>query len=370
MELFKYNSPDTFLGGEAINGYDAVAWTERYRESGTFEITARLSSGLKDFLPEGTLISHTKTLDIMMVEDHQIKEESDTDPILVITGRDLDAILEQRIVGQNWNWASPPASLAVSEYILAANFTWIQAAALIDAHIKTGTVITAGDAIPLLEAGHSVSGTGDSEARTLARGDVLKHLIELLAYDDLGCRVLRRHSFSGLPGSSSVTTLLIHDGDDKRSTVIFSSKNGDIDSADYLWSIKRMKNAALVTGTYVEQMVPGSSTGRNKRVMHVDGTDLDGHLEVTPTGGTLTTIRSKMTVRGNQALAAQKRIALSRIDVSSTPTYEYRRDYNIGDLVSVDSSYGVINTMRVVEHVEIVDETGESSQPTLEMIEA
>lgn len=369
MELFRYNSPDTFLGGEAINGYDSVAWTERYREPGTFEIVAKLSSGLKDFLPEGTLISHTKTLDIMIVENHQIVEETDADPILTITGRDLDSILEQRVVGQNWNWASPPASIAVSEYILAANFTWIQAAALIDAHVKTGTVITAGDAIPLVQAGHSVAGTGVSEARTLARKDVLSHLMDILAINDLGCRVLRRHAFSGFPGSASVTTLYVHDGDDKRNSVIFSTKNGDIDSADYLWSIKSMKNAALVSGKFIETMIAGASTGRNKRVMLVDGTSIDGHLEVTPTGGTLTTIRTRMTTLGNQALSAQKRLALSRIDISSTPTYEFRRDYNIGDLVSVDSSYGPVSTMRVIEHVEIVDETGESSHPTLEIIE-
>lgn len=369
MDLFKYNSPDTFLGGQAINGYDTVAWTERYREPGSFEISCKLSSGLKDFLPEGSLISHVRTLDIMTVENHQIIEEVDVDPTLVITGRDLDSTLEQRIVGQNWNWASPPASIEVSTYVLPANFTWIQAVELIDEHIKTGTVIMAGDAIPLVQGGHSVAGTGVSEARPLGRGDVLKHLVDILAIDDLGCRVLRRHAFSGLPGSSSVTTLYIHDGDDKRNSVIFSTKNGDIDSADYLWSIKSMKTSALVSGKFVETMVHGAETGRDRRVMLVDGSDLDGHLEAIPTGGALTAIRTAMTTRGNQALKAQKRLALSRIDVSSTPTYEFRKDYNIGDLVSVDSSYGLVSAMRVVEHVEIVDENGESSHPTLEIID-
>jgi len=370
MELFKYNSASTFLGGEAINGYDSVAWTERYREPGDFEIVAKLSSGLRDFLPEGTLISHTKTLDVMMVENHQIKEDTDLDPTLTITGRSFQCIAEQRIVGQNWNWASPPASLAVSAYVLGANFTWIQAAELLNEHLETGTVIMSGDAVPLVSADHSVSGTGESEERTLARGTVLKHLLEILEIDDLGCRVLRRNNFSSLPGSNTETIFLIHDGDDKRKNIIFSTKNGDIDSADYLWSMKRMKTSALVTGKFVETMVHGAETGLSRRVMLVDGGDLDGHLETIPTGGTLTAIRAQMTIRGNQALSAQKRLALSRIDVSSTPTYEFRRDYNMGDLVSVDSSYGPLTTTRVVEHVEIVDEIGESAHPTLEILEA
>lgn len=370
MDLFKFDTPDIFRGGSAVNGWDSVAWTERYRDPGEFEINARLSSGLKDTIPIGTFISHSKTLDVMMVENHQISEEHDQDPTIKITGRDLSAILEQRIVGQNWNWASPPASLEVSQYELGANFTWIQAVELINEHIQTGVVVMSGDAIPTLIGAHSVSGTGVSEARTLARGDVLTRLIEILEIDDLGCRVIRRHSFPGLPGSSSNTTLLIHDGDNVASTVIFSARNGDIDEAEYLWSIKRYKTSALVSGKFVETMVHGPETGSNRRVMLVDGSDIDGHHELIPTGGTLTSIRTAMTTRGNQALKAQKRISLSRIDISGSPTYEYRKDYNIGDFVSVDSSYGPIGIMRVVEHVEIEDETGHSAHPTLEIIEA
>lgn len=369
MELFKYNAPDTFENAEAVNDWDSVSWVERYRDPGDFEIVAKLSTGLKDVLPIGTLISHTKTLDVMIVENHQISEETDVDPKLTITGRSLQTILDQRVVGQNWNWASPPASLAESEYTLAADYTWIQAALLINQHIKTGTVIMADDAIPSLVGAHSVSGTGVSEARTLKRGSVLSRLLDILEVDDLGCRVIRRHNFPGYPNAGANTTLLIHDGDDKRNSVIFSVKNGDIDSADYLWSIKKLKTSALVTGKFVETMVHGPETGRDRRVMLVDGTDLDGYLEEIPTGTDLTNIRAAMTVRGNQALKAQRQLALSRIDISATPTYEYRRDYNMGDLVSVDSSYGPVATMRVVEYVEIVDESGESSHPTLEILE-
>lgn len=370
MELFKYNNPDDYVGGQPINNWDSVAWTERYQTPGSFEINAKLSSGLRTFLPVGSFISHIRTLDIMMVEDHQISEDTDTDPEIKITGRSLQAILDQRVVGQNWNWAVPPASLAVSQYVLAAQVTWLQATTLINDHIKTGTVLTAGDAIPNLEALNDVSLTGTvSEQRTIARGEVLTRLHELLDIDNIGVRVIRRHNFPGLPSSGTTTKLLIHDGADKRSKVIFSPKNGDIDAADYLWSLRNYKTAALVSGKFVEQMVAGSFTGRNKRVMLVDGQDIDGHYETTPTGGTLTTVRNAMTVRGNQALKAQRKLELSKVDISSTPTYRYRVDYDIGDLVSVETSFGSIAPMRVVEHVEVMDENGESSYPTLEFLE-
>jgi hypothetical protein len=369
MDLFKYNDSAAFQGGQPIVGWDSVAWTERYREPGEFELVGKLSSGLKDQLPIGTFVSHIRTMDMMLVENHQISEENDEDPEITITGRSLQAILEQRIVGQNWNWASPPASLEVSQYVLSAANTWLQAIELINEHVKTGTVIMAGDAIPLLEAAHAMTGSGTSEARTINRGTVLERLQEILEIDDLGCRVIRRHNFTGPPASTGKTTLLIHDGENKSDVVSFSSRNGDIDAADYLWSIKKYKTSALVSGKFVETMVHGAETGSERRVMLVDGSDLDGHLEAIPTGSALTTIRTAMTTRGNQALKAQKRISLSRIDISPSPTYEYRRDYNIGDFVSVHSSYGPVGTMRVVEHVEIEDENGQSAHPTLEIIE-
>lgn len=109
MDLFKYKDISSFSDGESINGWESISWIERYRDPGAFELKARLSSGLKDFLPIGTVISHAKTLEIMIVENHEVIEDVDEDPSLKITGRSFDSYLEQRVVGANQNWASPPA---------------------------------------------------------------------------------------------------------------------------------------------------------------------------------------------------------------------------------------------------------------------
>jgi hypothetical protein len=45
--------------------------------------------------------------------------------------------------------------------------------------------------------------------------------------------------------------------------------------------------------------------------------------------------------------------------------YQYRRDYNIGDLVSIDGNFGQTAVMRVIEYAEIEDENGNSGHPTL-----
>lgn len=358
MELFKFTYND-YPSGEMINNTKSIKWIERYSDAGEFEIKAPLSSGLKDFLPEGTLVSHMDTLEVMIVENHEINEQKDKDPLLIITGRTFDTFLENRIVGVNL----ARASSTIDEYILAADYTWDQAVTLINDHIFA---TDADDMLLNVIAESTVPGTtGTSEERTINRGNVYERLLEILAIDDLGIRTFRRNVFVGLGGANDDIMMSIYRGEDKSNEVIFSWKGGDLDSVDYLFSGKKLKNSALVVGRYIYRMVDMGPVNYNRRMMIVDASDLDGHLNAVPTGGALTTLLSKMNVRGKQALAKQKLIVISRTDVANVCHHRYRRDYKVGDLVSLDGNFGETTTMRVVEYVEIKDENGESGHPTL-----
>lgn len=368
MDLFRFNDVNAWRNGETINGYESVSWVERYRDPGEFKISGRLSSGLREFLPLGTLISHVGTLEVMIVENHEVSEELDKDPELMITGRSFETFLENRIVGQNQDWVTPPDSLNDYIYSLLADNTWWQAVTMVNHHIASGVVLNSSDGLSFVEADTEIVGTGVVEARIIKRGSVHQRLQEILEIDDLGVKVIRSHKFDA-PNPGPLTLLMIHNGEDKTNTVVFSSKTGDISGANYLWSIKKLKNAALVTGKFIETMVPGSATGYNKRTMFVDAQDIDGHLADIPTGPDLTAIRAAMDVRGRQALKAQKELVLSRSDISETQSYRYREDYTVGDIVGIEGSFGETLPMRVVEYAEIVDANGESGYPTLSLLE-
>src|SRR4029077_17508342 len=97
MDLFKFISstdPTVLTQGGMIQNPTSVMWAERYNVPGEFEIIAPLSSGLREFLPFGALISHTNTYEVMFVENQEIFEDSNEDPTIKITGRSLDAYLE------------------------------------------------------------------------------------------------------------------------------------------------------------------------------------------------------------------------------------------------------------------------------------
>jgi hypothetical protein len=360
LDLFKFtpgSDPTVLEQGRMIKGAKNVMWVERYRDPGEFEIQAPLSSGLREFLPAGTFVSHADTFEFMIVESHEISEEEGEDPLLKITGRSFETYLENRIVGVN----QARSSSTIVEYNLAAANTWNQAVTLINDHILNTT--DPNDALGNIQATTTITGTGTNEARVIARGNVHAKLMELLAIDDIGIYSNRRSTFPG--GNPTFSTLSIHAGVNKSSSVIFSWKSGDLDSADYLFSDKKLKNSALVLGRYVYTMVDTGPTKYDRRIALVDGTDLDGNLSAPPTGGALTTIIGKMQTRGRQALKSQNRLSLSRADISDVTKYQYRRDFKVGDFVTLDANYGQIAVMRVVEYAEIEDENGESGHPTL-----
>lgn len=364
MKLFKFNpvtSPTILEQGEPINNATSIMWVERYRDPGEFKIEAPLSSGLREFIPEGTLISHIDTYEVMVVENHQIEEPKREDPKLTITGRTFDSYLENRIVGVNL----VRSSSTISEYVLDVDFTWNQLVQLINDHILTGHLVSSNDELDNVYASTILTGTSISEERTINRGPVIDAVQEILAIDDLGIRTIRRVPWAVPPGSSSSTVFDIFIGEDKTDQVVFSWKSGELESAAYLFSNKKLKNCALVLGRYVYRMVDTAAHKYDRRMMIVPADDLDGNLSAAPTGGALTTLLNKMDVRGRQALAKQSKITISQTDISDVTRYQYRRDYNVGDLVSLDGNFGQTTVMRVVEFAEIEDENGVSGHPTL-----
>lgn len=363
MELFKFNvvtDPTILEQGESIKRFDRVMWVERYSEPGEFEIEAPLSSGLRDFLPLGTLISHADTMEVMIVENQTVGEKTKENPTLTISGRSFDSFLENRIVGMDLARASG----VIAEYILASNYTWDQIVSLINDHIQTPT--NADDAVTNVYAATSISATSVSEARTIDRGTLYDRVHELLAIDDLGIKTVRRSPYSSdFGGTNTATILLIHAGEDHTHDVIFSWTGGDLDAIEYLFSNKALKNAALVVSKYYYIPVDGTETKYNRRTMIVDASDLDESLTAPAAGLDLIGQVAKMQVRGRAALAAQNTLSISQADIAKMSKYQYRKDYNIGDLVTLESDYRQTVVVRITEYAEIEDENGESGHPTL-----
>jgi hypothetical protein len=361
MDFFKllYDVYPTVLdqGGIFINNISRAMWVERYSTPGEFSFESPLSTGLKDFLPLGTLVSHIDTSDLMIVENHDISEQEDEDPVIKITGRSLPSYLENRMVGMNAARVAP----SLNPYLLSADWTFSQIQKLINDHIQTP--YDTNDALNNVRAMHLFfTGYGTNEARNIDYGNVWQKVEELLKVDDLGISVQRRPSIF----STTETLLYINKGGDRRDTVSFNWQGGDISGAEYLFSLKDLKTSALVKSKYFVVPVDlAGSVGYNRRMIEVDASDIDEHFTAIPTGTDFTNVIAAMNVRGRQVLKKQTTVSIVQSDISKIPKFQYRKDYFIGDLVTLNANFGQIVTMRVVEYAEIEDENGESGHPTL-----
>lgn len=348
---------------EIVNGLTSKMWVERYLKEGEFAFVAPAESGIREKLPIGAFVSHTNTTELMIVENHEIRDDRGRSSEIVITGRGFETYFENRIVASNKAF---PVSGVMVDYPLGAAFTWNQAVTLISNHVLASALIDDNYAIPFLSIMSTVPGSGISIARTVPRGTIYERVLELLAIENIGIKVVRPGTWSPLGAGSPNVALVIHTGVDRSSTIIFSYDTGEIESADYLWSNKKLKNAALITGKWVETTVNLAPIEYARRMMYVNASDIDGSYTSAPSGATLTAVVAAMQQRGLEALASQNDIALTKAQISKEVVKSiYRTDFDVGDIITVSGDYNAVSKMRISEFVEIEDATGESGYPTL-----
>jgi hypothetical protein len=358
MDLIKLSSetavPTELTVGEPIFGYDSALWVERYQKPGEFKIEAKLSSGLLDFLPIDGFVTHVDTKELMMIENHHIKQPRNEDPTIEISGRSFTAYLEQRYLR---DYYAATSNHDIPKYQLASDESWDHIFYIIDNHFITSSI--SDDNLVGVDLVNSCTGTGTSEAREIRHDDILTIVQMLLKIDDIGLKTIR-------PTPTDDTTYWeIYQGTSRINTVRFSKLGGDLDDIEYLFSNRKRKTRCHTMGRWCQTIYGDTEDGYARRTMLLDTSDIDQQLNAMPSGGALFLVTDAMQVRAREALANQNDVSIVQVDVANTAQWVYRRDYDMGDLVTVDGDFGASETMRVVEYAEVEDENGSSGHPTL-----
>lgn len=375
-----------------IEGYDSLIWTERYQPAGDFEL--KTSTNIEQMLidlPLGSFVSLMDSLEVMYVETHSIGKDADGLTTLTVTGRTIESFLENRTTVMPGTTASSINILSPPPYTLDI------LSVMIDNQIdskETGIFIDTNMAFNM-GSDLSLSYTSVARARQIPRGNTYEEVLKILAEDNLGIKNYRCRPFKGsyqVPDGLDPYGLIIYNGDDKRSTVIFDVKAGHVENTKYLMSVRGYKTSVYVAsqngGVQVSASGTANNTGFNRRIYNLDATDI-----TTAAGATLT---AQLTARGRADLATKKKTILFEGDISPQNPYRYGPhgrfgvtldvgggveyeignpaspdylggDYYLGDLVRVVGEYGVIQDMYVTEYVRIEDSTGERGYPSLSL---
>lgn len=367
MDVIRFtnpNYPTRMQQAVVVNGLDSKMWIERYREAGEFTFVGKVSSGIKEQLPIGSFVSHLNTTELMIIEDHEINEERGKEPELVVTGRGLETFFDHRIVGAIKNYSLPQSP---SPYSMASANLSEQARILVRDHVSTSSLVDPDNAFPYLDVSvDSDVPVGTNESRTIKTGGLYARLVELLAIDNLGQRIIRPGPWVPYGSTPGNTVWMIHAGVDRSNEILISHTAGEIESADYFWSNRKIKTAAVVSGKWVEVFVTLGEEGYGRRVMYIDGTDLDQNFDASEVEANRFAIEYVMQQRGLQALRSQKQVAINRVEVAKNSTAaRYRTDFYLGDIVTVSGGYSEETARRVSEYVEIEDQNGAKEYPTL-----
>lgn len=366
VRLNNYNHPTKMEHGEIVKGLTSKLWVERYAKNGECTFTAPARTNIQKILPKGCFVTHTDTEEVMMIMDHEITGKKGEDVVVKVTGETYETYMKHRIVGANQKF--PVTDIQPVHH--DNQFSWSHIVKLIRDHTHPDYVVDPGDAIPYLLSKSEVHPVPEGSVLIPAdfpRGSVYEHILNLLVLDNCGIKCVR----PGRLDPESVT-IVVYKGVDRSREMAFSYSTGEIQDINFLFSNRNFKNAALVTGTWVEFAVVPPETGYERRWMFVSAPELDQELIEPPAPGWgLDLVNLVLWERGVEELKAQRDVALKRADVAQDSVqFRYRKDYHLGDLVSVSGGYLIgedePTKMRILEYVETEDENGQHSYPTLD----
>lgn len=390
MHIFTIDLEGT--AGPLINGLEDGIWIERYRKGGEFQFTSK-DPAILDALPLRSLVTHRKTPEVMIVENHEIEEERGKRPTIIISGRGLDEVLmENRRVTVNdpgedniggisdsvggdylfGEIAIPGKGYVVNECVGA----WKIALEMMQAYMVDGVESATYEPVTNLVVQSDYDFEEDNPDEWIDYNfDSLPTLFDtvqgLLEEKDLGIKVNRPSSTH----SSMLMTIYKGRGDMDTDTpgnpnVYFSWLRGDIDKASYLWSTKSDMSALFIYDAEKTAKIftdPIGNNGLNTKIGILDVAELNIDWDVEPYSEAELEVRgAKMRRKGRVYLRKQKPTQILDADVSRHTGLVFNNHYLMGDLIKIYGNYKLQALMRVVEHITSFDSKGERDYPVLE----
>lgn len=339
----------TFASIMVIDTYISAIWTKRYFSCGDFEIQMPASLELIQNIQTGYYIRRTDDTTIMVVEKIGIVTDADSGNTVTLSGRSAESILDRRVNyarTQFENCAIPDIIRSMLESEFGENPDHPerqskQIDTLVDNSKCNSRTDYCGFTLSLYDAVFALCETYGIGFRFNLSGG--KFIPELYKGNDL---------------SGSVS------GGD---VVSFSPEYGNLLNSSYENDISDYKTAALVyvTGEDISQTKTIFATrssvasGLERREIAVDGSSVQKDAAIGETQ-----YYGMLHLYGRQAVYNAGVAYAFTGDVDITTQFQYQKDWNIGDSVTIENAYGIRGNAYILAVSEKDDATGYSVTPT------
>lgn len=333
---------------EVIDQYESFIWTERYDVMGDFELVVPPTARMRSLLVFGRWLIHGETRTPMQVRTVNRRKDDEGKTMLFVKGYSFEYWFQQRALRPN---AVDSGTVTTVMYNL------------INKICVTGEGAASGalDIFPDFRVFNNASSSDTVEVK-FQNKNLYEILTSLAESVDVGFEVV-------LGNPAAKLSMSIYRGT-TRSGVIFSSELDTLTNEEYLLSDANYKNLAFVTlrassdpDRIGEWIGSTDSSGFSRRILIVDGTDIDP----ADFGFASDKWYKAISQRGKEALAEHRRVNAIDGKIPHQSIFQYRADYFMGDLVTFRGE-GVEEQRRVTEYIWVSDGEGDRSYPTLEAV--
>lgn len=364
--VFSYNIPDAYRYTEVepylscdmvIDDATSVLWCERYTEPGEFVTKIRATPELLSyFWTHKTLIARQDTDRVMVTDRILMTTSAEDGDYITISGKSAEGLTGRRIISQKGSISGMNAAAALRYYMQENIASWWYYHEDAD-HQHGRHNPYSRRYINLLRYGQDDERiTRDISAEPFGK-NLGAFIADICKGSDFGFKV----TFDGQAMSYS-----FYMGDDRSlnqselPAVVFSEDFQNLGDTEYEWSSETYASHAIAGGSGTGQERIERDFFRSFR--YPDGAGMN--LREIFVDASSTSDEMVGTAAQEACFAAQETVNFTG-EILPTGQYEYRRDYFLGDRVSVVNRYGISGVAIVTEVVETEDESGYKVIPTL-----
>lgn len=347
-----------------VDLFSSVIWSRRFYGVGDFEIYAAATPRHVELLKEGNFITRDSEKEVGIIEHLERKTSLIEGEMLVASGRFAKSILDRRII-YNLSGTTNKATVISGNVETAARN-------LVQAHTfgATDTARRIGFIALAEHSGSSktiVDENGEAAEKQTSYSNLLSYTDELLEEYELGSMMsmdadknLRYSVFEGKDRSRGNI--------EGNTPVIFSPVFDNLLDFVYNFDNTALKTTALIggAGEDVERfysLYAGGYTGMRRREVFIDARTInkkyrdDNDTEQEYSDSVYKKMLNSHARQELEPLAIKQSVS-ANVDVSSSK-YHYKKDFDLGDIVTVDvPSMGVSIAARILKVNEVQDAAG------------
>lgn len=361
MKLYILNK--SFQRVAVIDQYSSLIWTKRYWDCGDFELYIPAEPALLKYLQKDYYVRREDCESTMIINRIEIKTDAENGNYFTISGKSAESILSYRVVANGGGFATNNASFMCNRLIMLE--------------------------INRLEVKYA-----DREIDIIKNIDYMSEYVDYLIWNTFERENLltavfslcKQHGFSFkfvLTENKDGFDIHFYKGVDRtagqteNASVIFSPIYYNLINSQYVLDASNDKTMAFIAGegendskvlvwthkTYDTTQEHNVPKQLDRREIFVDANNLKSKKD-DGQAMSFDEYISLLRAKGKEKLFENEMIEGLSAEVDTTLQFVYKRDWDLGDIVSVENEYGMRASARIIEVIEVDDANGYRITPT------